>query len=51
MYIKDLPLKEARNAEMALFCGNHQDAEGILLQAGMYFRAVMMNITLYNWDR
>ncbi|XP_072035269.1 intraflagellar transport protein 80 homolog [Amphiura filiformis] len=51
LYIKDLPLKEARNAEMALFCGNHQDAEGVLLQASMVFRAIMMNITLYNWDR
>lgn len=51
LYIKDIPLKEARAAEMALFCGNSQDAEGILLQANLVFRAIMMNITLYNWDR
>lgn len=43
-------MKEARNAEMLLLSGNQQDAEGILLQSGLYFRAIMMNITLYNWD-
>uniref|UniRef100_A0A2C9JF99 Uncharacterized protein n=1 Tax=Biomphalaria glabrata TaxID=6526 RepID=A0A2C9JF99_BIOGL len=49
--IKDIPVKEARNAEMALLCGNHQDAEAILLQAGLIFRAIMLNVQLYNWDR
>ncbi|XP_070538600.1 intraflagellar transport protein 80 homolog [Ptychodera flava] len=51
MHIKEIPSKEARKAEMALFCGNSQDAEGILLQAGLTFRAIMMNVELYNWDR
>lgn len=51
IHIKEIPSKEARNAEMALFCGNPQDAEGILLQGGLIFRAIMMNIELYNWDR
>ncbi|XP_033637607.1 intraflagellar transport protein 80 homolog [Asterias rubens] len=51
LHIKELPLKDVRNAEMALFCGNSQDAEGILLQAGLVFRAIMMNVGLYNWDR
>ncbi|KAJ8310611.1 hypothetical protein KUTeg_012476 [Tegillarca granosa] len=32
--IKDIPVKEARNAEMALLCGSQQDAEAILLTAG-----------------
>eukprot|EP00057_Strongylocentrotus_purpuratus_P035142 XP_797867.3 PREDICTED: intraflagellar transport protein 80 homolog [Strongylocentrotus purpuratus] len=50
-HIKELPLKDVRNAEMALFCGNPQDAEGILLQASLTFRAILMNIELYNWDR
>ena len=50
-HIKDIPSKEARNAEMALFCGQNQDAEGILLQASLTFRAIMLNIQLYNWDR
>ncbi|XP_064639074.1 intraflagellar transport protein 80 homolog isoform X2 [Lineus longissimus] len=51
MHIKEIPSKDARNAEMALFCGQPQDAEGILLQSGLVFRAIMMNIQLYNWDR
>ncbi|XP_014664680.1 PREDICTED: intraflagellar transport protein 80 homolog [Priapulus caudatus] len=50
-YIKELPSKEARNAEMALFGGSPQDAEGILLQGGLVFRAIMMHINLYSWDR
>ncbi|XP_005092728.1 intraflagellar transport protein 80 homolog [Aplysia californica] len=49
--IKDIPVKEARNAEMALLCGNQQDAEAILLQATLTFRAIMLNVQLYNWDR
>lgn len=49
--IKELPSKESRNAAMALFCGNSQDAEGVLLAAGLIFRAIMMNIDLFNWDR
>lgn len=49
--IKDIPVKSARNAEMALLCGNPSDAESILLQAGLIFRAVMLNMQLYNWDR
>ncbi|CAG2187543.1 IFT80 [Mytilus edulis] len=49
--IKDIPVKEARNAEMALLCGSPQDAEAILLTAGLTFRAIMLNIQLYNWDR
>ena len=36
---------------MALFCGQPQDAEAILLQAGNIFRAIMLNIQLFNWDR
>lgn len=49
--IKDIPVKEVRNAEMALLCGNHMDAEAILLAAGLIFRAIMLNVQLYNWDR
>ena len=50
-HIKEIPAKEARNAEMAMFCGQYVDAEGILLQAGLFFRAIMLNIQLYTWDR
>ena len=31
-YIKTLPVKEARMAEMAVLSGHYQDAENILLQ-------------------
>ena len=50
-HIKDIPAKEARNAEMALLCGQPQDAEGILLSAALTFRAIMLNVSLFNWDR
>ena len=49
--IKDISVKDARNAEMLLFCGQSQDAEGVLLQAALVFRAIMLNVQLYNWDR
>ncbi|KAF5404668.1 Intraflagellar transport protein 80 [Paragonimus heterotremus] len=50
-YTKKLPTKELRAAEMLLFSGEYQDAEGILLQAGLYFRAIMLHLHCYNWDR
>lgn len=50
-YIKQSPNKDIRNAETALLCGNLQDAESILVQANLVFRAVMLNINQYNWDR
>lgn len=49
--IKDIPVKEARTAELALFCGQPQDAEALLLQASLIFRAIMLNLQLFNWDR
>ena len=50
-YIKGLPLQEARNAEMAVMTGHYQDAENLLLQAGLTFRAVLLNIFLHQWER
>ena len=44
-------MKELRNAEMAVLTGNHSDAETILLQSGLTFRAVLLNIHLHRWDR
>ena len=32
-------------------CGNFQDAEAILLQSNLIFRAIMLNLYQYNWDR
>ena len=36
---------------MALFCRQPQEAETILLQAGLVYRAIQMNVDLFNWDR
>jgi len=36
---------------MILFSGQQQDAEGLLVQAGLIFRAIMLNLDLFNWDR
>lgn len=49
--IKDLPGEEARTAELALFRRRPDEAEAILLQAGLTFRAIHMNIRLFQWDR
>ncbi|NXC25987.1 IFT80 protein, partial [Campylorhamphus procurvoides] len=49
--IKDLPSKESRMAHMLLFSGNTQEAETLLLQSGLVYQAIQLNINLYNWDR
>ena len=46
-----MPSKEARNAEMAVLTGNYQDAENILLQGGLIFRAILLNIYLHQWEK
>ena len=50
-YIKELPLKEARAAEMSVMSGHYQDAENTLLQAGLVFRAILLNIFLHQWEK
>ncbi|XP_039217035.1 intraflagellar transport protein 80 homolog isoform X2 [Crotalus tigris] len=49
--MKDLPSKESRMAHILLFSGNVQDAETLLLQAGLIYQAIQVNINLYNWER
>ncbi|XP_069831369.1 intraflagellar transport protein 80 homolog isoform X2 [Dendropsophus ebraccatus] len=49
--IKDLPSKESRLAHIQLFSGNFQDAEAIILQAGLIYQAIQLNIDSYNWER
>mmetsp|Transcript_43977 Transcript_43977/g.71548 ORF Transcript_43977/g.71548 Transcript_43977/m.71548 type:complete len:763 (+) Transcript_43977:114-2402(+) len=51
LHIKEIPTVEGRNAEVSLFMRKPEEAEAILLQAGLIFRAIKLNITLYNWDR
>ncbi|KAM6065174.1 intraflagellar transport protein 80 homolog isoform 2-T5 [Theristicus caerulescens] len=49
--IKDLPSKESRMAHILLFSGNTQEAETLLLQTGLIYQAIQVNINLYNWER
>ena len=50
-YVKLIPSEPGRNAELAMFCKRPQEAEQILLQAKLYYRAIKMNIRLFQWDR
>lgn len=50
-YIKTVPSPEGREAEMALFCHEFQEAEHILIQAGLFFRAIEMNCNNFRWQR
>nr|CAH8839961.1 unnamed protein product [Trichobilharzia regenti] len=50
-YIKSLPTPEMRNAEMLLLSGEYQEAEGVLLQNHLYFRAIMLNLHAFKWNR
>lgn len=34
-----------------MFSGNIQEAETVLLQAGLIYQAIQSNINLYNWER
>ncbi|GAB5576702.1 intraflagellar transport protein 80 homolog isoform X1 [Prionailurus iriomotensis] len=49
--IKDLPSKESKMAHILMFSGNIQEAEMVLLQAGLVYQAIQININLYNWER
>ncbi|XP_050164349.1 intraflagellar transport protein 80 homolog isoform X1 [Myiozetetes cayanensis] len=49
--IRDLPSRESRMAHMLLFSGNTHEAETLLLQSGLVYQAIQVNINLYNWDR
>jgi intraflagellar transport protein 80 len=50
-HIKDIPSVEGRNSQLYLFKGMHREAEALLLQAGMVFKAIKLNINLSKWDR
>lgn len=49
--IKALPSAERRNAELALLSHQPQQAEAIYLQVGLVYRAIQLNIDLFNWER
>lgn len=50
-FIKEQPSKESSLAHMLLFSGQVQEAEAVLLQAGLIYRAIQVNIDLFNWER
>jgi intraflagellar transport protein 80 len=50
-FVKGMSSMERRNAEMALFCKQPRQAETVYLQANMIYRAIQLNIQLYNWER
>eukprot|EP00798_Chlamydomonas_sp_ICE-L_P008266 gene8266-1535_t len=49
--VKQIPTEEGRNAELALYRHRPEEAEGILIQAGLIYRAIKMNIKMFNWER
>ncbi len=51
--IKQIPSDEGKNAELALFKRQPDEAERILLQASppLIYRAIKMNLLLYRWSR
>merc|ERR1711865_1187584 len=51
LYIKDIPSAEGVAAELALFRRRPEEAEQILLTAGLHYRAIKLNIKLFNWER
>lgn len=50
-FIKEQPSKESHLAHLLLFSGQIQEAEAVLLQAGLIYQAIQVNIDLFNWDR
>ncbi|PWA20251.1 hypothetical protein CCH79_00003920 [Gambusia affinis] len=50
-FIKEQPSKESSLAHMLLFSGHVQEAETTLLQAGLIYQAIQVNIDLFNWNR
>jgi intraflagellar transport protein 80 len=50
-YVKELPSEPARNAALAVYQKRIPEAEQILLQARLFYRAIKLNIKMYKWDR
>eukprot|EP00038_Savillea_parva_P010167 m.188364 g.188364 ORF g.188364 m.188364 type:complete len:773 (-) comp17402_c0_seq1:165-2483(-) len=50
-YIKTIPTAEGRQAEMALFGRQKDEAEAILLKAGLIYRAISLNCQMFEWER
>ncbi|KAM4566832.1 intraflagellar transport protein 80 homolog [Odontesthes bonariensis] len=50
-FIKEQPSKESSLAHMLMFSGQVQEAESTLLQAGLIYQTIQVNIDLFNWER
>ena len=50
LQIKDIPTVEGRNAELALWRRRADEAEGILLGAKLYYRAIDLNMRLFRCE-
>ncbi|XP_026225134.1 intraflagellar transport protein 80 homolog [Anabas testudineus] len=50
-FIKEQPSKESSFAHMLMFSGQVQEAEATLVQAGLIYQAIQINIDLFNWER
>ena len=46
-----LPSEPSKSAAIALYCKKYKEAEQILLQARLFYRAIKMNIKMFKWDR
>lgn len=52
-YIKSIPSEEGKQAELALYRRQPDEAERILLQASppLAYRAIKLNLNLFRWNR
>ena len=50
-FIQSLGSNELRSAELALFCRQLQMAESLFVQSGFVYRAIEMNMELFQWER
>lgn len=50
-HIREIPSPEGQSAYMHLFRRQPDDAENILLQGGLIYRAIKLNIHLFRWER
>jgi len=49
--VRALPSEPARLAELKLYTKNVDEAEQILLQSGLIYRAIQMNMRIFRWQR
>lgn len=51
LMMKAIKTKAIQLSEIALLGGNVEDAELLLLQKGLVFRAIFLNIRMHHWSR